>query len=307
MKENYYSPDHNGPGINNLHFCPTEAFDDPSPLNNSLACVQQQQNGLSGASALYQSAAASEQDSNFALASNQYSDVVAQYPSSEEALWSTRGYLRSGLRDNVAPTSRHDSLLSVWNDSALPLPVREAARREAVWALVAGELFADARTELQGIVSESGDDSLWAVVTLETVNMLAQGNAPNKQGGTIDPLVLHQRVNDFHDRLQELMGRPTDSEIANRAELPKSVMVSSVYPNPFNSTVTIKFDLPEAMQVRLEVFNVLGQKVETLVNGTMEAGAQVRQWNAEAVSSGVYFYRLVAGKHVESRKMMLMK
>jgi hypothetical protein len=210
------------------------------------------------------------------------------------------------LLDNQSPLSRHDSLLAVWNDSSLPLSVRQAARREAIWALVAGEIYSDARTELQSIFSEAVEDSLWAVVTLELVNLLDQGS-PGKQGGTIDPLASHQRVVAFHDRLQELMGRPTDREALGTPAIPQSPILSSAYPNPFNSTVTIQFELPHSTVVRLDIFNLLGQKVATLVNEPLTAGNHVYRWNAESFASGVYLYRIEAGGFVQAKKMMLMK
>jgi flagellar hook assembly protein FlgD len=88
--------------------------------------------------------------------------------------------------------------------------------------------------------------------------------------------------------------------------------LSQNYPNPFNPTTEISFALPSAGHVSLEVYNVLGQRVVTLVDGYREAGEHFVQWNStdasgNQVSSGVYFYRLVAGQFVETKKMVLLK
>jgi hypothetical protein len=103
------------------------------------------------------------------------------------------------------------------------------------------------------------------------------------------------------------MGRPTDDEtLTQNPAIPKPVL-SQAYPNPFNSTVTIRFELPEAMPVKLEVFNLLGQKVATLADQPSPAGLSFFQWDARNAASGVYVYRLAAGTHIESHKLLLLK
>ena len=79
------------------------------------------------------------------------------------------------------------------------------------------------------------------------------------------------------------------------------------YPNPFNPSTTIKFNLPRSTEVRLEVFNTLGQKVSTLVNGRLNAGDHEVEFGASNFSSGIYFYRLTANDINQIRKMVLMK
>ena len=104
------------------------------------------------------------------------------------------------------------------------------------------------------------------------------------------------------------MERPTDREVQQQSSIvPTTHLLSSAYPNPFNSTVTIQFELPELAQVKLEIFNVLGQKVATLANETMNAGSHVYHWSAESAASGVYIYRIEAGKNVEVKKMLLLR
>jgi hypothetical protein len=83
-------------------------------------------------------------------------------------------------------------------------------------------------------------------------------------------------------------------------------------PNPFNPTTQISFSLPSSGQVKLEIFNLMGQKVTTLVDKTMQAGVHTVEWNGTStdgrtVSSGVYFYRITFDEYSASRKMMLMK
>ena len=81
----------------------------------------------------------------------------------------------------------------------------------------------------------------------------------------------------------------------------------SNYPNPFNASTEITFDLPRAMQTSLKVYDVLGREVAELAGGVMIAGYHAITFDASALSSGVYFYRLEAGEFGETRKMVLLK
>ncbi|MGD8922899.1 MAG: FlgD immunoglobulin-like domain containing protein [Candidatus Zixiibacteriota bacterium] len=94
--------------------------------------------------------------------------------------------------------------------------------------------------------------------------------------------------------------------------LPGGYQLYDNYPNPFNPTTTISYDLPQAAQVKLEVFNLLGQQVATLVDEFQQAGHHQVVWDGtntggSAAASGVYLYRITANDFSESKKMMLVK
>ncbi|MDP2209377.1 MAG: T9SS type A sorting domain-containing protein, partial [Bacteroidota bacterium] len=91
------------------------------------------------------------------------------------------------------------------------------------------------------------------------------------------------------------------------SHIPEKFALNQNYPNPFNPTTTIQFDLPKASFVTLKVYNVLGQEVAILVNEKREAGRYEVEFNASALSSSVYFYRLVAGDFMAVKKFILMK
>jgi hypothetical protein len=89
--------------------------------------------------------------------------------------------------------------------------------------------------------------------------------------------------------------------------LPEEFELLSNYPNPFNAQTNITFNLPEDSDVTLEVYNTLGQKIDTIVNDHMNAGQHTVSWDAGSLSSGVYFYKLTAGEEEITRKMNLLK
>jgi hypothetical protein len=88
---------------------------------------------------------------------------------------------------------------------------------------------------------------------------------------------------------------------------PVKYALNQNYPNPFNPSTKIKYSLPSASKVRLEIFNILGEKVAELVNREMQAGNYEADFNAASLSSGTYIYRLQTQGYTESRKMLLLK
>ncbi len=90
-------------------------------------------------------------------------------------------------------------------------------------------------------------------------------------------------------------------------QLPSSFKLYQNYPNPFNASTTIQYSLSEPSDVVIEVYDLLGRKDETLVDEERQAGRHQVIWDASNYSSGLYFYRLLAGDVIESRKMALLK
>ncbi|HET55258.1 MAG TPA: T9SS type A sorting domain-containing protein [Ignavibacteria bacterium] len=91
------------------------------------------------------------------------------------------------------------------------------------------------------------------------------------------------------------------------SEIPVSFDLSQNYPNPFNPSTKIQFTMPEAGNVKLTVYNVLGQKVAELINDFKSAGIYTINWNAENLSSGMYIYKLESGANIITKKMTLLK
>jgi hypothetical protein len=95
--------------------------------------------------------------------------------------------------------------------------------------------------------------------------------------------------------------------LAGEGGVPTVFRLRQNYPNPFNPGTIIRYDLPQQSRVSIEVFNIKGQKVATLLNGVKPAGFHSIEWNASNFATGLYFYRITAGDFTSIKKMMLVK
>ncbi len=102
---------------------------------------------------------------------------------------------------------------------------------------------------------------------------------------------------------------PTEvvTSVVSSGKIPLNFSLEQNYPNPFNPSTRINFSLPSVQEVTLTVYNVLGQKVEELVHRKMSPGSYSVTFDGSRLSSGVYFYRLIAGSYVKTNKMLLLK
>jgi hypothetical protein len=106
---------------------------------------------------------------------------------------------------------------------------------------------------------------------------------------------------------------PTGVTEEHDASVPLTYVLYNNYPNPFNPSTTIRFGVPEASSVRIEIYDILGRRVAEVFNGTMEAGYRNVVWNA-AVATGMYLYRIESRslsnpekKFSSVKKMLLVK
>ncbi|MCP4583699.1 MAG: T9SS type A sorting domain-containing protein [candidate division Zixibacteria bacterium] len=89
--------------------------------------------------------------------------------------------------------------------------------------------------------------------------------------------------------------------------VPKTTLLAKNYPNPFNAATSIKYELPRQAHVTIEIYDILGRKVASLVDRQQLAGYHQAVWQADGFSSGMYFYKLQAGDYSETKKMLLLK
>ena len=97
------------------------------------------------------------------------------------------------------------------------------------------------------------------------------------------------------------------SDAGSNWQAPVSFSLEQNYPNPFNPTTVIRYALPQRAQVTLDVFNNLGQKIATLVDGEVSAGTHEARFEAKGLASGVYFYRIQAGEFIQTKSLLLLK
>ena len=99
----------------------------------------------------------------------------------------------------------------------------------------------------------------------------------------------------------------TDINSPDEYNLPTDYALAQNYPNPFNPTTRIRFSIPRAGDVRLDVFNIAGQRVATLIDARLNAGDHDVSFDAHNLASGIYLYRLTAEEYTATRKMVLVK
>jgi len=121
---------------------------------------------------------------------------------------------------------------------------------------------------------------------------------------------------EFHLYSTKKLGSPEEGILVDIDETTDNLIetygLTQNYPNPFNPSTTFKYQVPEETKVVINVYNLVGQVVKTLVNKTQQRGSYTVVWNGtnsyeQKVASGVYFYQLRAGKYAETKKMLLIK
>ncbi len=119
-------------------------------------------------------------------------------------------------------------------------------------------------------------------------------------------------LNGYHSNVYVIADSVVAWDVGEDYELPLEFSLSQNYPNPFNPDCIISFTLPHYKEVKLEIFNIMGQKVRTLVNNKMNPGHHQVLWNGKddygnLIASGVYFYRIESGDFKAARKMVMIK
>jgi hypothetical protein len=126
----------------------------------------------------------------------------------------------------------------------------------------------------------------------------------------IDPLTINNDGYIFVGTQADGVYRSTEStitSISSTENIPSEYNLFQNYPNPFNPTTKIEFGLPEDAQVQLIIYNILSEKVKTLIHKEMRAGYYSHEFNASFYASGIYIYRLIANDFVDVKKMLLVK
>lgn len=149
------------------------------------------------------------------------------------------------------------------------------------------------------ILAAGAQGQFISVVPSQNLILIRMGKSDEE---SLAPVALH---NEIWRLLQEAIGVSVSTD--DEEEIPGTTLLEQNYPNPFNPTTTIQYNLPTAGQVRLSVFNILGQEVDVLVNSTQSSGAHTVNFDASNLSSGIYLYQLRTADVVLTRRMTLIK
>jgi hypothetical protein len=167
------------------------------------------------------------------------------------------------------------------------------------------EMYYDGNTQYPCVLSQQTSNAAGATANVLLSAFTFRAIRDDRPAGVLDRVIHLKKALAF-------LGNQTQEPTAvNPADFRYSL--SQNYPNPFNPTTTISYTLKERSRVSLRIYNVAGQLIRTLVNGTKTPGeVHTATWDGrndtgQSVSSGVYFYKLVAGSYVQTKKMVLLK
>ncbi|KXK55917.1 MAG: peptidase S8/S53 subtilisin kexin sedolisin [Chlorobi bacterium OLB5] len=260
--------------------------------------------------ALYLSANNDEITGNFTSAISKYEQVIQDYQDSLTAVNSLRKLLHCKDKMN-ADTTAYSQLRAYYQAKI------QANLTDTVFVNVAEELAAkclvrigkptNAIDEYEVIISNTNDSAkiLCAELNIIETYLIIQnsGDSPNYTGqlGYLKPAGKEDAYKKIMDRLHK------NKKDKSNINIPKIFKLSQNYPNPFNPITKINYSLPRAVKVNIQVYDILGRLVKTLVNENKDAGNYEVQFDGTGLASGVYFYRIEAGEFKDSKKMVLVK
>ena len=125
--------------------------------------------------------------------------------------------------------------------------------------------------------------------------------------GTGNLIIVVGDVNNISDTISYNLTASTQASAVKSTDHPNRFDLLQNYPNPFNPSTTIHYNIPQRSDVSLKVYDLTGRKMATLVQEVQEAGSHSVNFNAEKLSSGVYFYKITAGQYSSVKKMILIK
>ena len=210
-----------------------------------------------------------------------------------DSTWTPRHRVIYSYNDNAALSEK---LVYKWTDSTWVDKARASVG------------YDDNQNPVQILLEKKDSTDAWVYVSLRE-------NTYSDNGLLTETVRSKWRDENWLPRKRYEYNYSTDREVLSAgapAALPKKIVLSQAYPNPFNPATTISYHLLEANHVRVDIYDMIGNKVRTLVSQTQNAGTKSYQWNAtndlgQSVSAGMYFYTIQAGEYRDTKKMLFLK
>ena len=175
---------------------------------------------------------------------------------------------------------------------------------------VGEEEYIPAIGEFDEIIQQNpnAEEAVYAEIDALTTALLVEGEDSTLHKGRLGKYLV-KTSGDYNKRVDDLLRKSfgSKSNESGKDLLPTEYTLYQNYPNPFNPVTTIKYDLPNASDVSLIIYDILGRKVKELVHIKQQGGRYEIQFNASNLASGVYIYQLITDKYVNAKKMILLK
>lgn len=260
---------------------------------------------------LFHQAVVLEDSGFFGEAYNRYFSILQSYPDSAVSYSSLPRLIRCGLKLGVSTQDLKNALSDLQSASSYPYILKQTPAYINECEIVDKE-FDIVVNNLNQLLSDSiaTIDSLYAELDLSAVQLLT-GQTGSSKANSLNGITGIAAFSSFRDHiLEQVLNRASASEAI--AEIPATFALSQNYPNPFNPTTTIRYQLPEPARVKLEIYNILGQRIKTLIDARQSADFYAVPWDGtnhagSQVASGMYVYRLTAEPEKKEEKIVMVK
>lgn len=258
---------------------------------------------------LFEQGYIAEMAGNTAEAQAAYLQVISLYPDSSWAQVAASRLLENQLQAAGDLSELQTYYTTLQTSSPEDTVLVKTAADLATRTLVEQELYNPALDIYEGILLNPPTfiDSAYAVVDHAVTALRASYDATHNGLDELLPAVSIQTLQSLRQGLQRVIPSAPEAQHEEYLPEPNTVVLEQNYPNPFNAMTTVRYAVPSSGLVRLTIYNVVGQKVATLVDGFRDAGYHTISWEGTNLASGVYIYQLQANGQMITQKMLLLK
>lgn len=212
-------------------------------------------------------------------------------------------------RDESYFNNLRDTYLSLAGVSTDSLMVKTFNQLSTL-SLISNQEYVPAINEFDAIIQQNPntEEAVYAEIDALTTALLIEEADSTLHKGRLGKYLI-KSTSDYNEKIDEILRKyfGGNSKETLQEILPTEYTLYQNYPNPFNPITTIKYDLPDASDVSLIIYDILGRKVKELVNTKQQTGRYEIQFDASNLASGIYIYQLIADKFISSKKMILLK